>query len=102
MVAPSLKIAILEAVQECQCSAYVACLQGGGRGFAKMLKSHNFLKLYLYIYFMFMVSEFLTICAVICLQYFDQYLNIGQTGLTFTRVNIFLSRKRGREGVKKL
>ncbi len=66
-----------------------------------MLKSHNFLKLYFYIYFRFMVSGFLTKCAVICLKYLDQDLYMGQTGLTFTAINVFLVRG-GREGVKKL
>ncbi len=79
-----------------------SCLIGGGRGFGKTLKSHNFLKLYFYVYYMFMVSEFFTICAVMCLMCLYQDVNLGQTGLTLMIVNVFLSRKRGEEGVKKL
>ena len=74
----------------------------GGEGFGKTLKSHKFLKLYFYVYYMFIVSEFLTIHAVMRLKSLYQDVNIGQTGFTLMIVNVFLSRKRGREGVIKL
>ena len=68
-------------------SAYEILSHKRGEGvWKKTLKSHNFLKLYFYVYYMLMVSEILTICA----------------GFTSMIVNVFLSSKRGREGVKKL
>ncbi len=52
---------------------------------------------------MFMVSEFLKICAVIQLcQSLDQDVNLGQTGFSFTIVNVFLFRKRGEGGGQKV
>ncbi len=47
---------------------------------------------------MFMVSELLNNCAVICLRSRDQDVNLGQTRFTSVIVNVFLSHKRGEGG----
>ncbi len=53
------------------------------RGEGVLLNSHNLLKFYFYVYYMSMVSDFLTMCAVRCLKYRYKDVNLGQIGFTY-------------------
>ena len=56
-----------------------------------------FLKLYMYVYSMLMVTEFLTICPVICLKSRGQDVDLGQTGFISMIFNVsYLIRGGGR------
>ncbi len=76
-----------------------------GEGVWKNIEISKHSKLYFYVYYMLMVTEYLIICPVIhviCLKSLEQDVDLDQTEFTSMIVNVFLSRKRGEGGHQKV